>query len=659
MKFSELITKLHSASQPHMLMYIDIRSDCELVDVNILASGQSDVQAGTLYFADAGQLTPDTVLPTNLLYYGTLPSELADRLTNSAMIDRGEFAVLFQTVKELLSYQQSDQQLYTQVLYMLCNGAELDRVLTKMTDVTGDLFVVIDSTGKLVAKTKNFYVDYPLWMRSIEQGYCSDILMEYIEDRRRKNEYSLSDKPFTLFCEHMQRYLLCTRIVYDNFMMGYVIIVSKTGMFSAAEQQIIPLLSSSAKERIVKSNNGNWIDYRASQLNNIFADMLAGAQNVDMERRMKLAKLSFPEQKCLAIIRPVYYKEPAYYKSRLIPDMQAIFGKTAFSVVKNDLVLLLTAADGGTITPEQRAALEQYTQGHRLIVGISNCFQANNQLSLHYNMLLQTLQLAKQMRSDQKLFFFSDYVYYALLDQVEDKSLLSFIRHPALDTLIHYDREKSAELYQTLRVFTKCGFNKAHTSERLFLHRNTVNYRIAQIESICGIDLSTTELLFSLQLSFLIDGYLNSGAVDSVPMTMTVAAICGFAGVITNTDAFQSMITAITSISIAPILICWVVVALMCMLTGGSSTGQLVALPIIAPKLQALGLTASTIHRVSAFAATTLDSMPYSGSILMLLPMCHMKLKEVYPALFVTTVIATTVGTAAVTLMCVLFPGLA
>lgn len=181
-------------------------------------------------------------------------------------------------------------------------------------------------------------------------------------------------------------------------------------------------------------------------------------------------------------------------------------------MVKNDLVLLLTAADGGTITPEQRAALEQYTQGHRLIVGISNCFQANNQLSLHYNMLLQTLQLAKQMRSDQKLFFFSDYVYYALLDQVEDKSLLSFIRHPALDTLIHYDREKSAELYQTLRVFTKCGFNKAHTSERLFLHRNTVNYRIAQIESICGIDLSTTELLFSLQLSFLIDGYLNNVA---------------------------------------------------------------------------------------------------------------------------------------------------
>ena len=66
MKFSELITKLHSASQPHMLMYIDIRSNCELADVNILASGQSDVQAGTLYFADAGQQHSHTAMSVNL-----------------------------------------------------------------------------------------------------------------------------------------------------------------------------------------------------------------------------------------------------------------------------------------------------------------------------------------------------------------------------------------------------------------------------------------------------------------------------------------------------------------------------------------------------------------------------------------------------------------
>lgn len=146
--------------------------------------------------------------------------------------------------------------------------------------------------------------------------------------------------------------------------------------------------------------------------------------------------------------------------------------------------------------------------------------------------------------------------------------------------------------------------------------------------------------------------------VDSIPMTLNVGAICGFAAIITNSDAFQTILDTLTSMEASPILICAVVVSIMCMLTGGSSTGQLIALPIIAPRLMEMGLSVDIIHRVSVFAATTLDSMPYSGSILMLLPMCHMKLKEIYPAMFITTVLATTCGTIAVCLMCFFFPGL-
>ena len=151
---------------------------------------------------------------------------------------------------------------------------------------------------------------------------------------------------------------------------------------------------------------------------------------------------------------------------------------------------------------------------------------------------------------------------------------------------------------------------------------------------------------------------LSTGASESIHMSMTVAAICGFAGVVTETEAFTQMLNAIISIDISPMLICAIVVAVMCMLTGGSSTGQLISLPLIAPKLTELGLSVGAIHRIGCFAATTLDSLPYSGAILMLLPLCRMKLREVYPPLFVTTVVATTCGTAAVIITCALFPGL-
>lgn len=509
MKFSELLNDLCANSQPYMLIDPSLKMDCEISDVNMLAANQSDARPDTLYFADAAQLTDETELPTNLVYSGTLTDHQLSRISNSAQIRPQDLGALFQCVKQLIGYQQSEQELYTRVLYMMCSGAQLDNVLTAMSDVTRNLYVIIDSTGKLIAKTKNFYVDYPLWMESIKQGYCSDTLMEYIEDRRRKNNYSLSNKPFTLFCEHLRRYLLCTRIVCGESMMGYVIMVSKTPVFNTTEHQVIPLLSKRVKEWIVSQSSGRG-DYSASQLNNILTDIISGTQSVDLIRRMKLSKLSFPENKCLVLIRPVYFKEAEYYRNRLLPDMHGIFGDVISAIIKNDLILLLPATEKGSISPEQRVAIDRYAQDERVIIGISDSFGENNLIRTHYGLLIRLLELARQKESNKRVFYFSDYKYYTLLDDMASKNLLSFSRHPALDALIQYDRKKGSELYQTLRIFTKCGFNKAKTSAELFLHRNTVNYRISQIEQICGLDLSNTEELFALQFSFLIDAYLDN-----------------------------------------------------------------------------------------------------------------------------------------------------
>ena len=60
-------------------------------------------------------------------------------------------------------------------------------------------------------------------------------------------------------------------------------------------------------------------------------------------------------------------------------------------------------------------------------------------------------------------------------------------------------------------------------------------------------------------------------------------------------------------------------IALLAFLTGGCSTCQLIGLPLIAPRLEAMGLSLNMIHRVSTFASTNLDTMPYCGSVLMLL----------------------------------------
>ena len=142
-------------------------------------------------------------------------------------------------------------------------------------------------------------------------------------------------------------------------------------------------------------------------------------------------------------------------------------------------------------------------------------------------------------------------------------------------------------------------------------------------------------------------------------MTMSVSAVTGFGTIITNSETFQTVLNGLTSLNANPVLLCWISIALLAFLTGGCSTCQLIGLPLIAPRLQEMGLSLSIIHRVSTFASTNLDTMPYCGSVLMLLPISHLKLREAYPAMFITTVVSTTIATAVVVLMCIMFPGLA
>ena len=97
----------------------------------------------------------------------------------------------------------------------------------------------------------------------------------------------------------------------------------------------------------------------------------------------------------------------------------------------------------------------------------------------------------------------------------------------------------------------------------------------------------------------------------------------------------------------------------MCMLCGGSATGQAIAVPIVAPIVHKAGVSLAAIHRISSFAGAILDTMPYAGTVVMAHSFCDVKIKDGYPSVFMISVVATTISTCTVALICWLFPGLA
>lgn len=72
-----------------------------------------------------------------------------------------------------------------------------------------------------------------------------------------------------------------------------------------------------------------------------------------------------------------------------------------------------------------------------------------------------------------------------------------------LGPLIKYDREQGTELIKTLQTYLECDRSPSRASAILFIHTQTVNYRIARIQELTGRSMRSTgdvsELWFALR----------------------------------------------------------------------------------------------------------------------------------------------------------------
>ncbi|MDW0113101.1 helix-turn-helix domain-containing protein [Sporosarcina saromensis] len=73
-----------------------------------------------------------------------------------------------------------------------------------------------------------------------------------------------------------------------------------------------------------------------------------------------------------------------------------------------------------------------------------------------------------------------------LLRRLADDEIGKERAESLLQPLIEYDQQENSELLKTLKVYLSSFLNLKESAEKLFIHRNTVKYRIKKIEELYG-----------------------------------------------------------------------------------------------------------------------------------------------------------------------------
>lgn len=113
----------------------------------------------------------------------------------------------------------------------------------------------------------------------------------------------------------------------------------------------------------------------------------------------------------------------------------------------------------------------------------------------------QNLQAEGTMHTQPLVTHFNDLGVYRYLYKIARMDDLRDVYQEQITLIDSYDSRKNTDLLGTLEVYLECAGNLTKTSERLFVHRNTLIQRLERLQSLCEIDLQERGNWLTLQIA--------------------------------------------------------------------------------------------------------------------------------------------------------------
>ncbi|SMC91152.1 GntP family permease [Papillibacter cinnamivorans] len=146
---------------------------------------------------------------------------------------------------------------------------------------------------------------------------------------------------------------------------------------------------------------------------------------------------------------------------------------------------------------------------------------------------------------------------------------------------------------------------------------------------------------------------INTGFGGAISAIASPCAVVAFGTLVKNAPAFQEIVAWVLSLQMHPYVLATFATAVISGITGSSSGGLTITLQTIGPQLLETGANPAIMHRLMAISAGSLDSLPHSSGLFLMLSFLGLTHKEGYKFLGVTTVIVPAITTVILVAVCV------
>ncbi|MDA8334104.1 MAG: PucR family transcriptional regulator ligand-binding domain-containing protein [Peptococcaceae bacterium] len=414
-------------------------------------------------------------------------------------------------IGDQLARLKKSEEIHNRLLEIVLNGNGLPTVCQTLVELAGNPVLVIDARGNMLASA---------WPPSIAgHEHLEEKVLGGLE-KEKCNLFSINplrQHRFSLKGENNDQSLVAVRIDISDSLYGLLIIIETNRVLD--NQDVMAMENASTiialeflKQKIVHETE--------KQIRvELLEDLISGNFRFekDVIRRADLLNFSLTKETVIFVVsidegggnRRTASLEH-HLKNELTQFIQYFFRDFSCGVLllaRGDniigLVCISSSADmislQGKLVQLNDLILEKWPEVN-LSVGVGRKAETIRLIQKSYEEALDALRIAGFMKKDAGITFFDDLGVYSFLFELKDSLIMGDFFERTIGRVITHDRQNSGELLKTLIYYFQSDCNLRVTAERLYIHKNTVLYRIRKIEQITQLSMTNPEHRFNLQL---------------------------------------------------------------------------------------------------------------------------------------------------------------
>ncbi|EQB38518.1 hypothetical protein M948_08005 [Virgibacillus sp. CM-4] len=179
----------------------------------------------------------------------------------------------------------------------------------------------------------------------------------------------------------------------------------------------------------------------------------------------------------------------------------------------NDFIMLVHLKEAFDYKQTLYAFMDQFITRISQQLDLANVFgaaglayQAAQQIQNSHQQAREVLKLQEKLPDTiDPVKLYEDLGVYQFIEQLAETRKADQYQNPFMEKLRAYDQQHGTSLLASLEVYLHCDSNVYNAAKRLFIHPNTMNYRLKRMREVSGIDLKDPNLKANIYLDLIIE----------------------------------------------------------------------------------------------------------------------------------------------------------